>query len=143
MEPILQSHIPFDTSSARLPGAAPLAEAEWLIQDDAFAAQMALRDSLIATRRAEVIALEDRGREAADELLAHRLFQRGDAGYVEGFQQYATDLETVFSEVALPDCRPPYFIVAHSTGHTSAIGRSQITMPPEWIPRWRGKPSIC
>ena len=66
MEPILQSHIPFDTSSARLPGAAPLAEAEWLIQDDAFAAQMALRDSLIATRRAEGIAL----------ILASPAFQR-------------------------------------------------------------------
>jgi hypothetical protein len=26
----------------------------------------------------------------------------------------------------------------HSTGHTSMIGRSQITMPPEWMPRWRG-----
>ena len=28
---------------------------------------------------------------------------------------------------------------AHSTGHTSITGRSQITMPPEWMPRWRGK----
>ncbi len=27
---------------------------------------------------------------------------------------------------------------AHSTGHTSTMGRSQITMPPEWMPRWRG-----
>ena len=27
----------------------------------------------------------------------------------------------------------------HSTGHTSMTGRSQITMPPEWMPRWRGK----
>ena len=28
---------------------------------------------------------------------------------------------------------------AHSTGHTSTTGRSQSTMPPEWMPRWRGK----
>ena len=28
---------------------------------------------------------------------------------------------------------------AHSTGHTSTMGRSQMTMPPEWMPRWRGK----
>ena len=27
---------------------------------------------------------------------------------------------------------------AHSTGHTSTIGRSQITMPPECTPRCRG-----
>ncbi len=32
---------------------------------------------------------------------------------------------------------------AHSTGHTSTTGRSQITMPPEWMPRWRGKSSTC
>jgi lysophospholipase len=50
-----------------------------------------------------------------------RFFRRGDAGYVEGFQQYATDLETVFSDVVLPDCRPPYFIVAHSTGALAAL----------------------
>ncbi len=73
MEPILQSHIPFDTSSARLPGTAPLAEAEWLMQDDAFSAQMALRDRLIATRRTDVIALEERGRVAAEELLSRLL----------------------------------------------------------------------
>ena len=32
-------------------------------------------------------------------------------------------------------------IRAHSTGTTSDTGRSQITMPPEWMPRCRGKPS--
>ena len=30
---------------------------------------------------------------------------------------------------------------AHSTGQTSTTGRSQITIPPGWMPRWRGKPS--
>ena len=28
---------------------------------------------------------------------------------------------------------------AHSTGHTSTTGRSQMTMPAEWMPRWRGR----
>ncbi|GIU87105.1 MAG: hypothetical protein KatS3mg009_1620 [Acidimicrobiia bacterium] len=28
---------------------------------------------------------------------------------------------------------------AHSTGQYSTSGRSAITMPPEWMPRWRGK----
>ena len=32
-------------------------------------------------------------------------------------------------------------IRAGSTGQTSTIGRSQMTMPPEWMPRWRGEPS--
>ena len=31
----------------------------------------------------------------------------------------------------------------HSTGHTSMTGRSHSTMPPEWMPRWRGKFSTC
>ena len=30
---------------------------------------------------------------------------------------------------------------AHSTGQTAITGRSQITIPPEWMPRCRGKPS--
>ena len=34
-------------------------------------------------------------------------------------------------------------IRAHSTGQTSTTGRSQMTMPPEWMPRCRGKPSSC
>ena len=32
-------------------------------------------------------------------------------------------------------------ILPHSTGHTSITGRSQITIPPEWMPRWRGASS--
>ena len=31
----------------------------------------------------------------------------------------------------------------HSTGHTSMTGRSQMTIPPEWMPRWRGASSTC
>ena len=34
-------------------------------------------------------------------------------------------------------------IVAHSTGQYSTRGRSAMTMPPEWMPRWRGKPCTC
>jgi hypothetical protein len=29
---------------------------------------------------------------------------------------------------------------AHSVGTTSATGRSHSTMPPEWMPRCRGRP---
>ena len=32
---------------------------------------------------------------------------------------------------------------AHSTGQNSISGRSASTMPPEWMPRWRGKSSTC
>ncbi|WP_425417168.1 alpha/beta fold hydrolase [Oricola indica] len=50
-----------------------------------------------------------------------RFFSRGDAGYIDSFDQYATDLETIFTQVALPDCRPPHFILAHSTGALVAL----------------------
>lgn len=41
---------------ARLPGLQPVGIDSWLVRDDAFAAQMALRDHLLATRRADVHA---------------------------------------------------------------------------------------
>ncbi|MEL7273720.1 MAG: alpha/beta hydrolase [Pseudomonadota bacterium] len=42
-------------------------------------------------------------------------------GHVENFNQYLTDLETILSEIALPDSRPPYYICAHSTGALVAL----------------------
>ncbi len=55
---ILQSHLPhapwIDPVTWRLPGIRPIAPEDWLIRDDAFAAQMALRDRLIDTRPEEV-----------------------------------------------------------------------------------------
>lgn len=50
-----------------------------------------------------------------------RFFETSDAGYVDSFEQYAVDAETVFRHVVLPDCRPPYFILAHSTGGLVAL----------------------
>ncbi len=53
----------------RLPGTRPLDPADWLVTDEAFGEQMALRDSLVETRREEVIALDYDARDAAAELL--------------------------------------------------------------------------
>ena len=96
MEPVLQSHIPYDISSHRLPGVAPLDPSLWLLRDDAFAGQMALRDALIASRREEVIGLLDTGRAAAEELLEavlDRLVQ--DDGYRVGADVLRPDGVTV------------------------------------------------
>jgi hypothetical protein len=72
MDDPLQSHLPFapwaDPRTRRLPGTLPLDPADWLIADDAYAGQMALRDRLIATRAAEVHALLPRAGAAAAEL---------------------------------------------------------------------------
>jgi lysophospholipase len=37
-------------------------------------------------------------------------------GYVYDFGKYDLDLDAVVSDVLLPDCPPPYFALAHSTG---------------------------
>jgi lysophospholipase len=37
-------------------------------------------------------------------------------GYVRNFRQYDIDLAAFMKDVVLPDCPPPYFAIAHSTG---------------------------
>lgn len=61
-----------DTLAARLPGLQPVAEGDWLRVDDAFAAQMAYRDQLIATRRDEVVRRAE-GPTAAEGTLLEKV----------------------------------------------------------------------
>jgi len=89
MTPILQDRLPFypwmDPRTARLPGVVPLEGAAWLRIDEAFAAQMAERDRLLATRFDAVHALRPEGRAAAQELLDVVLAHlSGVAGYRVG-----------------------------------------------------------
>ena len=53
----------------KLPGIQPLDPADWLIRDEAFAAQMAYRDQLIETIRDRVFVHDDRATSASEELL--------------------------------------------------------------------------
>nr|WP_233192743.1 DUF3445 domain-containing protein [Acidimangrovimonas sediminis] len=70
---MVQRALPFapwaDPRTRRLPGILPLAPDDWLEADDAFAAQMAERDRLIAETPATVHALLPRAEPAARELL--------------------------------------------------------------------------
>ncbi|MCB1440077.1 MAG: alpha/beta hydrolase [Nitratireductor sp.] len=50
-----------------------------------------------------------------------RILEDPRRGFVENFEHYVTDLETVMTNVALPDCRAPFFILAHSTGALVAL----------------------
>ena len=65
---IFQKSIPYNTTSPKLPGTRPISPDEWIICDDAFSQQMALRDELIKTRRDKVLAISDQAYEAAEEL---------------------------------------------------------------------------
>lgn len=57
-----------------------------------------------------------RGQGDSDRLIRDR--QRG---YVRSFSDYAKDLEQFFEEVVLPDCRDPYYMLAHSAGALIAL----------------------
>ncbi|MGI9400607.1 MAG: alpha/beta fold hydrolase [Rhizobiaceae bacterium] len=55
-----------------------------------------------------------------------RILRDKKRGYIDSFDQYVIDLDTVLNEVALPDCRPPYYILGHSTGSLIALIASPI-----------------
>ncbi len=59
----------------------------------------------------EVVAFDWRGQGGSDRLIANRLL-----GHVDGFKDYEVDLKTVLDDFVLPNCRGPYFALAHSTG---------------------------
>lgn len=58
-----------------------------------------------------VAAFDWRGQGGSD-----RLISSAHLGYVDRFEDYWTDLESFHSEILLPDCQPPYYLVGHSMG---------------------------
>ncbi|MGI3185563.1 heme-dependent oxidative N-demethylase family protein [Nioella aestuarii] len=73
MEEICQNTLPFapwlHPATRRLPGIQPLAMDDWLIRDEVFASQMALRDRLLKTRRDDVFRALPEADLPARELL--------------------------------------------------------------------------
>ena len=64
------------------------------------------------TRRGFAVAMLDwRGQGGSD-----RLLRDPRRGHVRSFNQYTADLDQFFREVVLPDCRPPFSVLGHSTG---------------------------
>ncbi len=59
----------------------------------------------------EVISFDWRGQGGSSRILEDKR-----RGYIDDFNQYTIDLETIINEIALPDCKAPYYILAHSTG---------------------------
>lgn len=52
---------------------------------------------------------------------SQRLLADPERGHVRDFDDYAADLEPFFRQIVLPDCRGPYYILAHSTGALVAL----------------------
>jgi hypothetical protein len=108
---ILQQNLPsipwLVPALARLPGVLPLEMGDWLVTDEAFAAQMALRDGLLAEHRAAVYAMTPGAEGAAAALLSLILDHLGPG--------YARDGQAVIRpdgvRVAL-DADPPLITAA-------------------------------
>ena len=70
MTEILQNDLPYDVSHHRaLPGVSPLAPEAWLIVDEAYSAQIQLRETLLTHQRDKVLRLAPEAFAAAQELL--------------------------------------------------------------------------
>lgn len=52
---------------------------------------------------------------------SERLIRDPHRGYVDSFMDYVGDIGPFFEQVVLPDCRGPYFMLAHSTGALVAL----------------------
>lgn len=52
---------------------------------------------------------------------SQRLLRDGHRGYVKSFDHYVRDLEMFFEHIVLPDCRGPFFVLAHSNGALIAL----------------------
>lgn len=63
-----------------------------------------------------VLTFDWRGQGRSDRLLSDPC-----KGHIEHFDQYLNDLDAVLNEVALPDCKAPFYILGHSTGALVAL----------------------
>lgn len=65
----------------------------------------------LQSRGFAVAILDWRGQGGSERQLSNP-----NRGYIRSFRGYDTDLAAFMNDVVLPDCPPPYFALAHSTG---------------------------
>lgn len=70
----------------------------------------------IAARGFTVATFDWRGQGASSRLLRDTA-----RGHIKSFDHYVADFEQLFQTVLLPDCRGPFYILAHSTGALIAL----------------------
>jgi lysophospholipase len=63
-----------------------------------------------------VATFDWRGQGGSDRLIGNP-----HVGYVDRFDDYWTDLKTFHSEILLPDCPPPFYLVGHSMGGLASL----------------------
>lgn len=75
----------------------------------------------LRSRGYAVLTFDWRGQGASTRHTANRR-----KGYVENYDEYGIDLATIMSQVLLPDCRPPFSILAHSMGGLAALHNAHL-----------------
>ncbi len=65
----------------------------------------------LTARRFAVAILDWRGQGGSQRLLGNRW-----RGHISSFRKYDRDFEEFMNQIVLPDCPPPYYALAHSTG---------------------------
>lgn len=70
----------------------------------------------LTARGFTAVATDWRGQGFSDRI--HR--DRG-RGHIGSFKHYVDDLDEIFTQILLPDCRGPYYVLAHSTGGLIAL----------------------
>lgn len=63
-----------------------------------------------------VATFDLRGQGGSDRILSDT-----ERGHIGDFQHYVADIEPFFRHIVLPDCRGPYYVLAHSTGALVAL----------------------
>jgi lysophospholipase len=69
----------------------------------------------------DVVLFDWRGQGDSEHLIPDR-----HKGYVRRFSDYRLDVEAIFDQVVLPECRPPFFVVGHSMGCLIALDAAPI-----------------
>ncbi|MEM7214444.1 MAG: alpha/beta hydrolase [Pseudomonadota bacterium] len=64
----------------------------------------------------DVLSFDWRGQGGSSRLLENK-----KAGYVDDFDEYVEDLTEILQQIALPDCKGPFYILGHSTGSLVAL----------------------
>ncbi len=68
------------------------------------------------SRGFQIATFDWRGQGGSD-----RLTSNPTLGYVKRFEDYRVDLHSFHSDILLPDCPPPYYLVGHSMGALVAL----------------------
>ncbi|MFC4623986.1 alpha/beta fold hydrolase [Daeguia caeni] len=70
----------------------------------------------LAARGLTVFTFDWRGQGGSQRLLDDRL-----RGYVRHFDDYGADLDQILTQIILPDCPAPFYVLAHSAGGLIAL----------------------